>query len=58
MYQVTDVSKHSEVEELIKAAIDHFGRVDILINSAGIRAYSLSEKSEGFLYLTFIDNIT
>lgn len=40
LYQVTDVSNHSEVEQLIKVAIDNFGKVDVLINSAGIMAHS------------------
>jgi 3-oxoacyl-[acyl-carrier protein] reductase len=31
-----DVSKREEVEALFKAAIDEFGKVDILVNSAGI----------------------
>jgi len=32
----TDVTKRAEVEALIKRAIDGFGRVDVLINNAGI----------------------
>src|SRR6202795_1140847 len=32
----TDVTKRTEVEALIKRAIDGFGRVDVLINNAGI----------------------
>lgn len=40
LYRVTDVSNHSDVEELIKVAIENFGKVDILINSAGIMAHS------------------
>lgn len=31
-----DVSKREDVEALFKAAIDEFGKVDILVNSAGI----------------------
>jgi 3-oxoacyl-[acyl-carrier protein] reductase len=31
-----DITKYSEVEKLVKEMIDKFGRVDILINSAGI----------------------
>ena len=33
---VTDVTKRGEVEALIQGAIDGFGRVDVLLNSAGI----------------------
>jgi len=32
----TDVTKRAEVEALIKRAIDGFGRVDVLLNNAGI----------------------
>jgi NAD(P)-dependent dehydrogenase (short-subunit alcohol dehydrogenase family) len=32
----TDVSKNSEVKEMTKAAVNAFGRIDILINNAGI----------------------
>src|ERR1700751_124450 len=32
----TDVTKRAEVEVLIKRAIDSFGRVDVLLNNAGI----------------------
>ncbi|MFH0913796.1 MAG: glucose 1-dehydrogenase [Chloroflexota bacterium] len=43
----TDVSQKKEVERLIKAAIDRFGRIDILVNDAGIsRRASLLEMSE------------
>ncbi len=31
-----DVSKSEEVETLIDKAIDHFGRIDIMVNNAGI----------------------
>src|SRR6202521_1723087 len=32
----TDVTKRAEVEALIKAAVDGFGRVDVIVNNAGI----------------------
>jgi NADP-dependent 3-hydroxy acid dehydrogenase YdfG len=32
----TDVTKRAEVEALIKQAVDGFGRVDVLLNNAGI----------------------
>jgi len=32
----TDVSRRSDVEKLVQAAIDTFGRIDILVNCAGI----------------------
>src|SRR4051794_30596737 len=31
-----DVTKRAEVEALIKRAVDSFGRVDVIINNAGI----------------------
>jgi glucose 1-dehydrogenase len=31
-----DVSKIAELQELVKAAVDSFGRVDIMVNNAGI----------------------
>jgi len=31
-----DVSKKSEVDNLIKESIEHFGKIDVLINNAGI----------------------
>jgi NADP-dependent 3-hydroxy acid dehydrogenase YdfG len=33
---VTDVTKRAEVEALIQGAVDGFGRVDVLVNNAGI----------------------
>jgi NADP-dependent 3-hydroxy acid dehydrogenase YdfG len=32
----TDVTKHAEVEALIRGAVDGFGRVDVVVNNAGI----------------------
>lgn len=33
---VADITSPTDTEAMVKAAIDHFGKVDILINSAGI----------------------
>lgn len=35
----TDVTSSSSVEAMVQAALDQFGRVDILFNSAGIEAF-------------------
>jgi 3-oxoacyl-[acyl-carrier protein] reductase len=32
----TDVSKSSDVERMIKTTVDHYGKIDILFNNAGI----------------------
>jgi len=34
--KVTDVSHEDQAEQMIAAAVEHFGRVDILVNNAGI----------------------
>lgn len=36
-----DVSKRKEVKELVKYTIDKYGKIDILINNAGISEYKL-----------------
>src|SRR5438477_6710375 len=38
-----DVTKRAEVEALIKAAVDTFGRVDVMVNDAGIMAIAPME---------------
>ena len=40
LYQVTDVTDSEDVEKLVKLAVDTFGRIDVLINSAGIMPHS------------------
>lgn len=39
----TDVSRESEVEAMIRTAVDEFGRLDILFNNAGV-GYSASNR--------------
>lgn len=41
VYQVTDVTNNQQVESLVKLAITTFGRIDVMINSAGIMPHSL-----------------
>ncbi|MBO7691560.1 MAG: SDR family NAD(P)-dependent oxidoreductase, partial [Methanobrevibacter sp.] len=36
MYAVTDVTDYENVEESVQKVIDKFGRIDILVNSAGV----------------------
>ena len=36
IFQPTDVSRHDDVEALVDRAVDQYGRVDIMINNAGI----------------------
>ncbi|WP_288227951.1 SDR family oxidoreductase [uncultured Enterococcus sp.] len=40
IYQETDVTENRQVEALVQLAVDTFGRVDVLINSAGIMPHS------------------
>jgi len=39
-----DASKEDDVDAAVKAVVDHFGRVDILVNTAGILRSSLFEE--------------
>jgi len=44
VYEVTDVSKKETVDNLAKRGIKEFGKIDALINNAGIMPLSLLEK--------------
>jgi NADP-dependent 3-hydroxy acid dehydrogenase YdfG len=39
-YQVTDISDRSEVEQLVQATKEAYGRVDVLVNNAGLMPLS------------------
>jgi len=40
IYHITDISDRDQVEALAKAALDAFGRIDVLINNAGLMPLS------------------
>lgn len=43
---VSDVSKKEDNERMAQAALDHYGRIDVLINNAGISMRALFEEVE------------
>ncbi len=40
IFAITDVSKREDVARLVQMAIEHYGRVDVLINNAGVMPIS------------------
>ena len=50
---IADVSKESNCKELIRQAMDRFGRIDVLINNAGISMRALFNEAD----LTVIKNV-
>lgn len=44
MYVVTDVSKRSDLDDLVKKTIDRFGQVDVFWNNAGIMPISFFDE--------------
>lgn len=45
-----DVTRKAEVESLVKAAIDNFGRLDIVVNNSGIYQFAKIEETTEELY--------
>ena len=39
-YQVTDISDRSEVEQLVQATKEAYGKIDVLVNNAGLMPLS------------------
>ncbi len=45
IYQATDVTNRDQMASLVQLALDHFGRVDVLYNNAGVMPQgNLSER--------------
>jgi NADP-dependent 3-hydroxy acid dehydrogenase YdfG len=40
----TDVANHSQVKNLVDKAVEHFGKVDVIINNAGLMPQSMLDK--------------
>ena len=45
-----DVTSKTEVEALVRAAIEHFGRLDIVVNNSGIYQFAAIEETTEDLY--------
>jgi 3-oxoacyl-[acyl-carrier protein] reductase len=45
-----DVTRQAEVDAMVKAAIDHFGRLDIVVNNAGVYQFAKIEETTEALY--------
>jgi len=46
VWKITDVSRKNDVAELIGLATDEFGRVDVMVNNAGVRLFEAYRSEE------------
>ena len=44
-YAVTDVRRRNDVSALVKLACERYGKLDVLVNNAGVAPISLLERS-------------
>ena len=53
-----DVSKQKDAEGIVNAAIEHFGRLDILVNNSGVYEFaSIDTTTEELFHRTFNVNV-
>lgn len=45
VYKVTDVTDEADIQELVRYTMTRFGRIDVLVNAAGIMLFESVEKS-------------
>lgn len=55
IYQVTDVTKQEEVEQLAQLALDTYGQIDAIFNNAGLMPLSFLHKKQISEWDTMVD---
>ena len=50
-----DLANHDEMKDKVKIAMNHFGRIDILINNGGISQRSLAKDTDFSVYKRLVD---
>ncbi|OIK13540.1 SDR family oxidoreductase [Bacillus sp. MUM 13] len=55
IYKVTDVTSHTQMEELAQYALSQFGQIDVLVNNAGLMPLSLLRNQKVDEWNTMID---
>jgi NAD(P)-dependent dehydrogenase (short-subunit alcohol dehydrogenase family) len=56
IYVAADVTKSDEARKLIEATVAHFGRIDVLVNNAGMSAYGKLEDSNPSVIQEVVDS--